>query len=130
MNPNWDEETGFQLPQEEPNICRRGESFLTWVEELCAKVAQDPQEWVINRAYLLLQHRYFRWYSAAPVRCREAVSDRSHFCIYHAYRQGYERLLDIELGVAPVEIDPPAPPPPPRQPRLVQGIIIPPREDD
>lgn len=111
----------FLFPSDVPNRCENGEAFLQWTDALCDDVEADPAEWAVNRATLLLVHRYFDWYATVPKRCRHQVSDLGHECIWHAFEHGYRRLRRIGLTLTPPPFN--KPPSKPRPPE-VRAIVL------
>jgi hypothetical protein len=86
--------------QEKP--CPDSFVFERWCRQWCSSLAETPSLAAIRQKKLLLQDRYWDFYQRADKACREHTSDQ-YYCIFHVYREWYEKLDMAELSLQPPE---------------------------
>jgi hypothetical protein len=89
------------LPSQE-RPCPDSLLFERWCQQWCSSLASNPSRAAIRKKKLLLQDRYWDFYHRADKACREHTSDE-YYCIFHVYRDWFEKLDLAELALQPPE---------------------------
>lgn len=77
--------------------CKHALLFTTWVNDLLAYLQEEPTRSRLYIAQKQLQDKYFELRSLVPAEHRDLVTDTYHRCIWHVYRDTYQRLKDYEI---------------------------------
>ena len=110
--------------------CPFARQFGEWTQELWQNVRLNATENSIELAMLDLTRRYFDWYRTVPPPHRAIADEGDHSCIFHVFRDAYERLWALHLTAAPRSFVLPTAPRPRPQPKFEFGFVIPAREED
>ncbi len=65
------------------------------------KLLNPPDPVRINQMKLRLLDRYFEWVAVAPKAHRYKTSTQGHLCLYHVFKEAYDKLKALELALTP-----------------------------
>jgi hypothetical protein len=92
----------FQIVEAAPAPCSYAAAFMEWAEALVTSAVATHDLVSVTEAKLLLQERYWQYYSVVPKRHREMVSSRgNHLCLFAVYQSSFDALQAETLSLKP-----------------------------
>lgn len=77
--------------------CEHAEVLLAWVNDLFTHLNQNMSRSALALAQKELQDRYHAMWSQVPEEHRILVTNTSHKCIWHIYKEAYDALHTFEI---------------------------------